>query len=49
MLDAMMEKAPLQECSPSNSQTWVNFVDRGGLTKITDEAYKLFYAIEVVI
>ena len=37
------------ECSPSNSQTWVNSVDRGGLTKITDEAYQLFYAIKVVV
>ena len=43
----MIDKTALQECSPL--QTWVNSVDRGGLTKITDEAYQLFYAIETVV
>ena len=26
-----------------------NSLDRGGLTKITDEAFQLFYAIETVV
>ena len=29
------------------AQEWVNAIDRGGLTKITTEAYRLFYAIEM--
>ena len=43
----MIDRTPLQECPPS--QTWVNSLDRGGLTKITDEAFQLFYAIETVV
>ena len=30
-------------------QQWVTSVDRGGLTKITDEAFKCFYDIEIAI
>ena len=49
ILNAMIEKTPLQEFLPLNSQTWATSVDRGGLTKITEEAYQLFYTIEVVV
>ena len=47
ILHKMIDRTPLQECPPS--QTWVNSLDRGGLTKITDEAFQLFYAIETVV
>ena len=47
ILHKMIDGTPLQECPPS--QTWVNSIDRGGLTKITDEAFQLFYAIETVV
>ena len=45
ILNKMIDRTPLHE---SSSQTWVNSLDRGGLTKITEEAYQLFYAIETV-
>ena len=31
------------------AQEWVNAIDRGGLTRITTEAYRLFYAIEMCV
>ena len=30
------------------AQEWVNAIDRGGLTKITTEAYQLFISIDVL-
>ena len=32
-----------------DANTWVAFVDRGGLVRITEEAYQLFYAIETSV
>ena len=33
--------------SEGPAQEWVNSIDRGGLTRITTEAFRLFYAIEM--
>ena len=35
--------------SEGPAQEWVNAIDRGGLTKITTEAFRLFYAIEMCV
>ena len=39
ILHKMIDRTPLQECSPS--QTWVNSLDRGGLTKITAKPFSI--------
>ena len=31
------------------AQEWINAVDRGGLTRITTDAYQFFYAVEACI
>ena len=31
------------------AQEWVNSIDRGGLTRITTEAFRVFYAIEMCV
>ena len=31
------------------AQEWTNAVDRGGLTRITTEAYQIFYAVEACV
>ena len=35
--------------SEGPAQEWVNSIDRGGLTRITTEAFRVFYAIEMCV
>jgi len=35
--------------SEGPAQEWINAIDRGGLTRITTEAFRLFYAIEMCV
>lgn len=44
-LNQLIEKETL-EAAPSSSATWVEEVNRGGLTLITEEAHQFFVAIE---
>ena len=47
----LLEKLTDSEKRPAidANRQWITLVDRGGLTKITDEAYQCFYDIEIAI
>jgi len=45
ILEKLVDTQKQSEFEPTRK--WINSVDRGGLTKITDQAYQCFYDIEV--
>jgi len=47
--DLTADSSTVTDDDSDHGQAWINAIDRGGLVKVTTEAYRCFYAIESCI